>query len=48
MAEQSDSCNGETLLAPCVKKKLKKLQRKMAKEYYWIGIEKSTGMFRKS
>ena len=39
MAERSDGCSGETLLAPCARKK--KLQSKMAKDHYWIGAEES-------
>ena len=37
MAERSDGCSGETLLAPCTRKK--RLQRKMTKDYYWIGVQ---------
>ena len=35
-----------SLLAPCTWKK--KLQRKMTKDYYWIGIQENIGMFSKS
>ena len=38
MAEQSDGYSGETLLAPC---KRKKLQRKMTKDYYWMVFKKT-------
>ena len=46
MAERSDGCSGETLLAPCTRKK--RLQRKMTKNYYWIGVQENIGMFSKS
>ena len=46
MAEGSDGCSGETLLAPCTRKK--RLQRKMAKDNYWIGVQENIGMFGKS
>ena len=46
MAERSNGCSGETLLAPCIRKK--RLQRKMAKDYYWIGVQENIGMFSKS
>ena len=46
MAERSGGCSGETLLAPCTRKK--RLQRKMAKDYYWTGVQENIGMFRKS
>ena len=36
MAEGSDGCSGETLLAPCTRKK--RLQRKMTKDNYWTGV----------
>ena len=39
-------CSGETLLAPCTRKK--RLQRKMAKDNYWIGVQENIGMFGKS
>ena len=45
-AERSDSCRGETLLALCTRKK--KLQLKITKDYYWIGIQENIGMFSKS
>ena len=41
-----DRCSGETLLAPCTRKK--RLQRKMTKDYYWIGVQENIGMFSKS
>ena len=45
--ERSDACNGETLLAPCTRKK--RLKRKMTKNYYyWIGAQDNIGMFSKS
>ena len=44
MAERSDGCSGETLLAPCTRKK--RLQRKMIN--YWIGDQENIGMFSKS
>ena len=46
MAERSDGCSGETLLAPCTRKK--RLQRKMTKDYYCIGGQENIGMFSKS
>ena len=46
MAERSDGCSDETLLAPCTRKK--RLQRKMTKGYYWIGVQENIGMFSKS
>ena len=46
IAEGSDGCSGETLLAPCTRKK--RLQRKMAKDNYWIGVQENIGMFGKS
>ena len=46
MAEASDGCSGETLLAPCTRKK--RLQRKMAKHNYWIAVQQNIGMFGKS
>ena len=46
MAERSDGCSGETLLAPCARKK--RLQRKMIKDHYWIGGEEIIGVFSKS
>ena len=41
-----DGCSGETLLAPCTMKK--RLQRKMTKDYYWIGVQENIGTFIKS
>ena len=35
--------SGETLLAACTKKK--RLQRKMTKDYHWIGVQENIGMF---
>ena len=46
MAERSDGCSGETLLAPCKRKK--RLQRKITKDYYWRGVQENIGMFSKS
>ena len=46
MAEGSDGCRGETLLAPCARKK--RLQRKMTKDNCWIGVQENIGMFGKS
>ena len=45
MAERSDGCSGEALLALCTRKK--KLQRKMTNDYYWIGVQENIGMFSK-
>ena len=41
-----DRCSGETLLAPCTRKK--RLQRKITKHHYWIGVQENVGMFSKS
>ena len=41
-----DRCSGETLLAPCTRKK--RLQRKITKRYHWIGVQENIGMFSKS
>ena len=46
MAERSDSCSGEKLLAPCTRKKT--LQRKMTKDYHCIGVQDNIGMLSKS
>ena len=46
MAERSDDCNGETLLAPCARKK--RPQRKITNYCYWIGAEETIGMLHKS
>ena len=46
MAERSDGSSGERLLAPCTRKK--RLQRKMTKDYYWIGVQENIGMLSKS
>ena len=46
MAERSDGCSGETLLAPCTRKK--RMQRKMTKDYYWAGVQENVGMSSKS
>ena len=46
MAERSDGCSGETLLALCAR--MKRLQRKMTTYYYWIGAQENIGMFSKS
>ena len=46
ITEQSDGCSGETLLAPCTREK--RLQRKMTKEYYWIGVQENIDMLSKS
>ena len=35
MAQRSDGYNGQTLLAPCTRKK--RLQKKMTDDYHWIG-----------
>ena len=45
MAERSDGCSGQTLLAPCTRKK--RVQRKMTNDYYWIGVQENIGMFSK-
>ena len=41
-----DRCSGETLLAPCTRKK--RLQRKITKHYHWIGVQENIGIFSKS
>ena len=46
MAERSDGCSGETLLAPCACWK-KKPQRNITKDYYWVGAKESIGIFNK-
>ena len=46
MDEQSDGCSGETLLARFTRKK--RLQRKMTKGCYWVGVQENIGMFSKS
>ena len=46
LAKSLDGCSGETLLALCKRKK--RLQRKMTRDYYWIGAQENTGMFSKS
>ena len=45
MVKGSNGCSGETLLAPCARKKM--LQRKMTNDYYWIGVQENIGMFSK-
>ena len=39
-------CSGETLLAPCTRKK--RLQRQMTKHNYRIGVQENIGMFSES
>ena len=46
MAERSDGCSVEKLMAPCTRKK--RLQRKMTKDYYWISVQENISMFSKS
>ena len=46
MAERSDGCSGETLLASYTRKK--RLQRKMTKGYCCIDVQENIGMFSKS
>ena len=41
-----DRCSGETLLAPCSRKK--RLQRKITQHYHWIGVQENIGMLSKS
>ena len=45
MAEQSDGCSGEKLLAPCTRKN--RLRGKMTADYYWIGTQENIGTFSK-
>ena len=40
-----DGCSGETLLALCTREK--RLQGKMTKDNYWIGVQENIGMFGK-
>ena len=47
MAERSDGCSGETLVAACTRRR-KRLQRKMTNDYYWIGVQENIGMLSKS
>ena len=37
---------GETLLAPCTREK--RLQIKITKDCYWIGVQENIGLFSKS
>ena len=46
MAQRSDSCSGETLMASSAMKK--RLQRKTTKNYYWIGAKQNIVMFGES
>ena len=46
MTERLDCCSDETLVALCTRKK--RLQRKMTKDYCWIGVQKDFGMLSKS
>ena len=46
MAERSDGCSDEALLAPYTNKKSR--QRKMTKDYCWTGVQESIAMFSKS
>ena len=46
MAERSDGCSGETLMAPCTRKK--RMRRKMVEDYHCIGVHENIGMFSKS
>ena len=39
MAKRLDDGSGETLLAPCARRK--KLQRKMTTYYFWIGAQEN-------
>ena len=45
MAERSDGCSRETLLASCTRKK--RLQRKMTRDYKCTGVQENIGMFSK-
>ena len=46
MADGSDRCSGETLLARCARKK--RLRRKMIKYNCWMGAQETAGIFSKS
>ena len=46
MAERSDGCSDETLLALYTRKD--RLQRKITKDNYWIGVQENIGLFIKS
>ena len=46
MAEQSDGCSGETLVARCARKK--RLQRRMTEDHCWVNTKENSGMFSKS
>ena len=39
-------CSGETLLAPCARKR--RYMKKMTEDCYWISTEENIGMFSKS
>ena len=41
----ASKCSGETVLAHCARKR--RLQRKMTKEYHWIGAKDNIDMFSK-
>ena len=43
--ERSDGSSDEKLLAPCTRKM--RLQRKMTKDYYWIGVQENIDMISK-
>ena len=45
MAERSDGCSDEILLAFCTRKR--RLEIKMTENYYWIGVQENIGMFSK-
>ena len=43
MAERSDGCSGDILLALCMRKN--RLQRNLSKGYYWISDQENINMF---
>ena len=46
MAERSDDCSGEQ--CSLIIQGKKRLQIKITKDYYWIGVQENIGMFSKS
>ena len=46
MAERSNGCSDETLLAPFAAKR--RLRREMTEDYYWIGAEETISIFSNS
>ena len=46
LVKRTDGCSGETLLAPCTRKK--RLQIQITKDYCWIPVQENIGMFSES